>query len=104
MPDSQPKSSQPEWKMLGFYAPPPHNAPMISPVSPAQAIQLLQIIGGSLIPKEKPVVAMAGPMTMYGLRAFLNQTFGPVMLMGCPVVEMVTEGFAITSIDHFTGS
>jgi hypothetical protein len=54
-----------------------------------------------LIPKEKPVVAMAGPRTMYGLRAALDQPFGPVMLKGCPVVEMRVEGFAVTSMDHF---
>lgn len=73
---------------------------MVSSVSPTLAIDRLSKLS-QLIPKEKTVIAMAGPRTMYGLRAVLNQPFGPVMLQGCPVVEMRVEGFAVTSIDHF---
>jgi hypothetical protein len=74
----------------------------VTSVSPSVAAELLMNLSW-LVPKEKTVIAMAGPRTMYGLRAFLGQPFGPVMLKGCPVVEMRVEGFAITSMDHFTG-
>lgn len=73
----------------------------VSSVCPTLAVERLSTLS-KLIPKEKTVIAMAGPRTMYGLRAVLNQPFGPVMLQGCPVVEMRVEGFAVTSIDHFT--